>query len=179
MEQFMIEKPEELQSVMDRYSDMLFKIAYLRMGNTDDAEDIVQEVFCQYIKRTEGFHSQEHTKAWLIKVTLNACRKIWRSAWRRHRGDIGEIPMETLMTQSQDNDPAQELIGKEEGQKLIEAVMALPQKYRDVIHLFYYEDMSVRQIAEITGYKESTITSQLTRGREMLKKRLKEDWDFE
>lgn len=180
MGQLIIENPGELQSVIDRYSDMLFKIAYLRMGNTEDAEDIVQEVFCQYIKRMEGFEGPEHEKAWLIKVTLNACRKIWRSAWRRHQADIGETPMEVLQgdRQKQESDPAQDLIAKEEGQKVMAAVMALPPKYRDVIHLFYYEDMSVKQIAEMTGYKESTITSQLTRGRDLLKKRLKEEWDF-
>ena len=74
--------------------------------------------------------------------------------------------------------PEEALLAEDDSRVLLEAVMTLPAKYRDVIHLFYYEEMSVKEIADITGRKESTITSQLTRGRELLRKRLKGEWDF-
>lgn len=156
---------------------MLFKIAYIRLQSVEDAEDVVQEVLYQYWKRTEEFQDKEHEKAWLIKVTLNACRKLWRSSWNRLRStqedtniycerDIGMEGLE------------EKILSVEKNSILLTAVKALPAKYREVIHLFYYEELSVKEIGQITGRKESTITSQLTRGRELLKKVLKEEYDF-
>lgn len=168
---------QELQQKINCYSDMLFKIAYIRLQSVEDAEDVVQEVLYQYWKRTEEFQDKEHEKAWLIKVTLNACRKLWRSSWNRLRStqedtniycerDIGMEGLE------------EKILSVEKNSILLTAVKALPAKYREVIHLFYYEELSVKEIGQITGRKESTITSQLTRGRELLKKVLKEEYDF-
>lgn len=168
---------EDLQVIIDSYSDMLFKIAYLRLQNLQDAEDVIQEVFYQYLKRKEEYDSEEHKKAWLIKVTLNHCRKLWRSANRRRSCGVEDITTyrEGIAV---DKGVEEGIVSTENSQILLKAVMDLPVKYRDVIHLFYYEDLSVREIGEVTGRKESTITSQLTRGRELLKKRLKEEFDF-
>lgn len=179
----------ELQSKIDCYSDMLFKIAYLRLQNVQDAEDVVQEVFYRYIRREEDFESGEHEKAWLIKVTLNACRKVWRSAWNRHRdgSDPGDGAPETgaleagvrkNMAEESAGGLEEKLLAVEKSRQILSAVRELPSKYRDVIHLFYYEELSVREIGEVTGRRESTVTSQLTRGRELLKRKLKEEYDF-
>lgn len=175
---------EELQRKIDRYSDMLFKLCYLRLQNRQDAEDVVQEVLYQYIRHGESFESEEHEKAWLIKVALNACRKLWRSAWYRHRSPQEVVAEESYsepekgVTGEAQDTPETEVLKREANEMLLQAVMDLPMKYRDVIHLFYYEEMSVKQIARITERKESTVTSQLTRGRELLKQTLKEDFDF-
>lgn len=166
------------QLIIDQYSDMLFKIAYLRLKSVQDAEDVIQEVFYQYLKRTEGFSDGEHEKAWLIRVTLNACHKVWRSAWSRHRSDEDVVLYENFADDSSQPGPEENLVAAVESRMLLEAVGTLPAKYRDVIHLFYYEEMSVREIAVATGRKESTVTSQLTRGRELLRKILKEEYDF-
>lgn len=170
---------QELQVKIDEYGDMLFKLSYVRLQNTHDAEDVVQEVFYQYLKYDGEFESREHEKAWLLKVALNVCRKIWRSAWRRYRGD-GDWTDECSDTAAADQsaEPENAAFRREESRRLITAVMALPAKYRDVIHLFYYEELSVREIAQVTGRRQSTVTSQLTRGRELLKKSLKEEYDF-
>lgn len=180
-----IRDSSELQVKIDCYSVMLFKIAYLRLQNVQDAEDVVQEVFYQYIRHEEAFLSEEHEKAWLIKVTLNACRKLWRSAWHRHRGgDIedmnkyGSDNADNLIQGKAARNLEEEILKVEKGRLILQAVKALPVKYRDVIHLFYYEDMCVKEIAKVTGRKESTVTSQLTRARELLRKSLKEDYDF-
>lgn len=167
-----------LQEKMDRYSDMLFKIAYVRLMNVHDAEDVVQEVFYRYLQRQEGFTDEEYEKAWLIKVTLNSCRKIWRSAWNRHRSDEEVVLYESFPVEESVQGPEESTIAAEDSNRLLEIVKSLPAKYRDVIHLFYYEEMSVREIAEVTGRKDSTVTSQLTRAREMLRKRLREEYDF-
>ena len=173
---------QELQLKIDRYADMLFKISFLKLQNVQDAEDVVQEVFYQYVKRQESFAGEEHEKAWLIHVTLNACRKIWRSAWNRHRSreEIWEQDCKALSGRLEEPVPGPEesLMNEEEKEMLFRAVSALPVRYREVIHLFYYEELSVREIARATGRKESTVTSQLTRGRELLRKSLKEEYDF-
>lgn len=172
------ESPGNLQEKIDRYSDMLFKIAYLRLMNMQDAEDVVQEVFYRYIQRTEGFADAEHEKAWLIKVTLNACRKIWRSAWNRHRSDEDVILSERFPVEERVQGPEESVIAADDSRLLLEAVKTLPTKYREVIHLFYYEELSIKEIGEVTGRKDSTVTSQLTRGRELLRKKLREEYDF-
>lgn len=173
----------ELQLKIEEYSDMLFRLSYMRLQNVQDAEDVVQEVFYQYLKKPQSFQSPEHEKAWFLKVTLNACRKVWRSAWKRHQGwqpeeDGREDAPAGGEPPSEDTGPEERLVKREEKRRLLEAVMSLPEKYRDVIHLFYYEDLSVKEIARVTGRGASTVTSQLTRGRELLRKSLKEEYDF-
>ncbi len=169
---------QELQFKLDKYSDMLFKIAYMRLGNIQDAEDVVQETFFQYLKRKEAFENDEHEKAWLIKVTLNSCRKVWRSAWNRHRSDTDGEASEELRSEHIPQGLEESVILAEDSRLLLEAVRSLPPRYRDVIHLFYYEELSIKEIGAVTGRRESTVTSQLTRGRELLKKRLKEGYGF-
>lgn len=175
----------ELQLKIDRYGDMLFRLSYLRLQNRQDAEDVVQEVFYRYLSRQKSFESPEHEKAWFLKVTLNACGKVWRSAWKRHQsswqpGDADSAEGWSRGVESGEDfsGPEEHLIRREEKRRLLEKVLALPEKYRDVIHLFYYEDLSVKEIARITGRRESTVTSQLTRGREILRRSLKEGYDF-
>lgn len=187
----------ELQQKIEAYTDMLFKLSYIRLQNRQDAEDVVQEVFYQYLKNISSFESQEHEKAWLLRATLNACKKVWRSAWKRHqresypadsreegyfygRGDgfeAGEAIGGGMLSE-EISSPEESAVRQEEKKMLLRAVMDLPDKYRDVIHLFYYEELSVKEISRITGRGESTVTSQLTRGRELLRKALKEGYDF-
>lgn len=137
------------------------------------------------MKKRPVFQSPEHEKAWFLKVTLNGCRKVWRSAWKRHRDtwQDGDCEAHDTARREADSDargrePEERVLRREENRRLLQAVLALPEKYRDVIHLFYYEELSVKEIARATGRGESTVTSQLTRGRELLRKSLKEGYDF-
>ncbi|MCM1025591.1 MAG: sigma-70 family RNA polymerase sigma factor [Roseburia sp.] len=172
----------DIQLKIDAYGNMLFKLCLMRLQNVQDAEDVVQDVFYQYLKREESFESEEHEKAWLLKVAVNGCRRVWRSAWKRHRSgeDWQDVTawLSERGTEEAVPDPEDYSLEKERRQQLLNAVMALPVKYRDVIHLFYYQQLSVKAIAEITGRGQSTVTSQLTRGRELLRKSLKEEYDF-
>jgi RNA polymerase sigma factor, sigma-70 family len=170
----------KLQEKIDSYSGMLFKIAYARMGNRADAEDIVQETFYQYFKASREFEDEEYEKAWLIRVALNGCNKMWRSSFHRRRSEVPD-PEQIFAGEDQetkDCGPEEAFLDKEEARAVLEAVRKLPVTYRDVIHLFYYEELSVKEIAVILERKVSTVTSQLTRGREILKKNLKEEYDF-
>ena len=170
---------ERLQQKIDKYSDMLYRIAFIQLKNSQDAEDVVQETFYQFIKGRKEFETEEHEKAWLIKVTLNGCRKVWRSAWYRHREDLPEQELHGGLETEADSSMESAVLQKERRREIMEAVMKLPGKYREVIHLFYYQQMSIKEIALVTERKESTVTSQLTRGREMLKKNLKEEYRYE
>lgn len=162
-----------LQQKVNLYSDMLYKIAFLQLKNNHDAEDVVQETFYQYIKTKKNFDSEEHEKAWLIKVTLNGCRKIWRCAWYRRTEGFPEKEC------SSESNVEQDSLLKERNKEIMDSVIKLPRKYREVIHLFYFQQMSIKEICLATERKESTVTSQLTRGRELLRKNMKEEYQYE
>lgn len=178
---------QELQLKINAYGNMLFKLSFLRLRNVQDAEDVVQEVFYQYLKTSRTFESPEHEKAWLVKVTLNACRKVWRSAKRRPQKSLEEGASEILKGTEEGEgigagmaapDPEEAAVRQEERRRVLEAVMELPERSRDVIHLFYYEEIPIKEIARLTGRGESTVTSQLTRARGQLKKMLKGEYEF-
>lgn len=147
--------PEE---VVEVYGNMVYKIALSQMKNREDAEDIFQEVFLNYINCKKDFLSKEHEKAYLIKMTANSCKKYFRSAWFRNRAEFSEFA-----------DYTAEIGVDEEKRQLYDSVLELPAKYRLVIHLFYYEGMSVFEISHCLHMKESTIKSRLMRGRKLLK----------
>ncbi len=145
-----------------KYADMVYRLAYAQVRNRADADDIFQEVFIRLVKKQLEFESDEHMKAWLIRVTVNCARSLWLSSWKKkvifwEDKDLNRIPAEEA--------PA----GNE---RLEEAMDSLPMKQRQVIHLFYYEEMSVDEIAEALSEKPSTVRSTLSRARKALKKQL-------
>ena len=155
---------ESFDAVMRHYSDMVYRLALSRTGNPADADDILQEVFLRYIKADKTYNDEEHRKAWLLKITINCTKSFLTSAWNRHR-DFAEADENTggCDKRLSDIETKSEVYG---------ALLKLPQKYRTVIHLFYYEDLSVAQIAKATGAGESAVKSQLSRGRAMLRELL-------
>ena len=153
-------QPLRAEEVIDKYSAMVYRIALTQVRSVPDAEDVFQEVFLRYVQKNPVFQSEEHRKAWLINVTLKCCKKFWSGNWFRKTAELSEsIPAEM---------PA------EEG-NVYAALLDLPEKYRQVLHLFYFEDMSIDQIHLATRLKHSTIRTQLTRGRALLRKKLKGD----
>ena len=155
---------QTVEELTERYRDNLFAVAFHVCKNAADADDIVQETFLQYYVAKKEFDSEAHIRAWLIRVAVNKAKNVNRSFWRQHKVPLEEY-MESLVFETQ----------KEE--TLFETVMKLPQKYRIIIHLYYYEDYSVREIGEILSLKESNVKVRLSRGRKLLKEALKEDWD--
>ncbi len=151
--------------VIEKYSDMVYRMAYSMVKNPQDAEDIHQDVFLKYITKRPDFESEEHEKAWFLRVTINVVKNLWRTAWKRKVVSLFDNTIEEQM------EPIQE------DEALIEVVKQLPQKYRVVIHLFYYEELSVEEIANLLKEKPSTVRTQLTRARRQLKEMLKEDED--
>lgn len=160
MGQVSFARDERLAETLDLYGNMILRIAFSCLKNMTDAEDVLQDVFLKLIEKQPVFESDEHEKAWLIRVTINLCRNRLRSPWRYHR-DLEDVSLTAPEPDWQ------------EGSEVMEAVLALPEKYREVIHLFYYEDCSIAQIAGLLKKKEATVRSLLFRARAMLKKSLK------
>ena len=146
-----------------RHENGLYRTALAILGNRAEAEDVVQDVFLKFIEKSPSFQSPDHEKAWLIRVAINLCKNRLRSNWWRKT-----VPL-------LDSYPAAS-VGQNE---VIEAVMSLSPKYRTVIHLFYYEDYSTAQISALTGQKESTVRSLLTRARQKMKLFLKGEEGYE
>ena len=142
-----------------KHERRLYRTAVAILGNKADAEDIVQEVLVKVMEKHPVFQSPEHEIAWLIRVTVNRCKSRLRLSWRKKTDPL----LESYPAQS------------EEQQHLMETILSLPAKYRIVIHLFYYEGYTTAEIAGITGQKESTVRSLLTRARQKLRTMLQED----
>ena len=161
--------PISFEDVLHTYSDMVYRLAFSRVRNSFDANDITQEVFLKYIRAAKSYNDEEHRKAWLIKTTINASKTLVLSSWSRRRSSA-ELSDEGLGVTAVTKDKNLETI--ETKSVVLSAVMELPKKYRTVIHLFYYEDMSLTDISETTGLAVNTVKSQLHRARGLLKEHL-------
>ena len=150
---------EEREALVRQYSELVYRLAFSQVRRRCDAEDIFQEVFLRYFRACPRFENEAHRKAWLMRVTVNCAKKYWASAWVRRT-----VPLEEDV-----------VFEMPEDQLLYEQLQMLPGKYRAVLHLFYYEELSVEEISRILGQKPSTVRTQLTRGRRMLKKKLEEE----
>lgn len=149
-------KRNDKRDIVEKYFDMIYKLALSQTKSRDSADDVVQEVFLRFLKSDKDFQSDEHIKAWLIRVTVNCSHNVFSNSWAQKTAPLTEdIVFDT-----------------EEKGDVYYAVLELPQKYRAVIHLFYYEDMSIEEISKALGTNQSTVKSQLSRGRKMLKSML-------
>ncbi len=154
------------EEMIDQYADMVYRIAMNEMRNREDAEDVFQEVFLRLVRYRSRIENEEHLKAWLIRVTINCAAKHHGNAWNRKVVLFdGEEENQSVDGQS---DREYERV-ENAGSPVSAAVAGLPEKYRIAVHLFYYEEMSVEQIAGILGEMESTVKSRLHRARQMLK----------
>jgi RNA polymerase sigma-70 factor, ECF subfamily len=157
MDTISLEKKDFMHNILNQYADTVYRLALSHTKNIHHAEDVFQEVFLKLLNKSPDFESEEHRKAWIIKVTINCSRKIFSSSWYKKT-----VPLiDTLSFETK------------EKSDVYFAVLDLPLKYRTVVYLFYYEDYSIKQMSQILSLKEATIKSQLMRAREMLKTKLK------
>lgn len=155
-----IKNPEE---AVDRYGVMVYRLALAQTKNSDDAEDVFQEVFLRLVRSGRSFENDEHLKAWLIRVTVNCSRSLWRTVLRR-----GEIPME-------DGDfPCGDAQPPDGHSEVYDGVMRLPPKYRAVIHLYYYEGLPIESIGTALKIGYGAAAKRLSRARKLLKRELTE-----
>lgn len=155
-----------VQELMNMYKNNVYAVAFNICKNASDAEDVVQDTFLQYYMTHKNFDNEQHIRAWLLRVAINKAKNIRSSFWHRNGMPLDNY-IETLSFETP------------ESKELFEEVMKLPEKYRVVVHLFYYEDYSIKEIAKILRTTESNIKVRLSRGRAKLKDALKEGWEDE
>lgn len=151
---------QQAERLADTYADPILRLSYTYLKNTDDAQDICQTVFVRLLTEPREFESPEHEKAYILRMTANACKDLLKSPWRKRRCSLDEC-MEI---------PAPE----ERKGGVLEAVNQLPVRYRSVIYLHYYEGYTSQEIGEILGIPKATVHTRLARGREKLKPYLEE-----
>lgn len=147
------------EAVIRRYSDMVYRLAFARTGNRSDAEDLYQEVFLRYLTKAPAFTSEDHRKAWLLRVAVNCANRFHTAPWRKRTEPLSEALS----------------VPAPEGEDLWEELRRLTEKDRTVLHLYYYEDMTTEEIAQMLDRNPATVRSQLLRARAKLKKLLVEE----
>ena len=155
---------QQAAQILDTYGDTILRYAYSYLHNQSDTEEVLQDTLIQFLKTRPVFESDEHEKAWLLRVAGNLCKNRLKYNSLRQTDELRE---ELIAEQ------------REDLSFIWDAVQALPVQYREVIHLFYREGYSTREISQILGRKEATIRSDLSRGRGKLKELPKEAYDFE
>ncbi len=147
----------EFKRIYEMYFDTMYKAVFIRLKNSQDSADIVQDVFYKFYISEKEFSSDEHIKAWLYTCSHNACMDFFRS---KHRKNVALDEINSLSSDF-------------EFDETISSVLNLPDKYKMVIFMYYYEDYNANEIAEILKIPPATVRIQLKRGREILKKKLK------
>lgn len=151
-----MQKEKYIEEIIEKYSDTVYKVALTRCGTIENAEDIFQEVFMKFSEKMPKFKNEEHEKAWFIRVTINLTKNLKQSAWNRKVVTLNEnIDFEN----KQEND-------------VFSVVCELPQNYRTVIYLLYYEGYKVKEIANLMKTREGTVKTWLYRARKILKEKL-------
>lgn len=149
----------EVNLAIEEYSDTIYRICMLHLKNHADTEDIFQTVFLKYTVSTVTFESKEHEKAWFIRVTVNACKDLIKSFFRSRTVSFDELPEQSAVLEAEDR-------------SVLEAVLSLPQKYKDVVYLHYYEGYTAPEIGRILGKKVNTVYTLLNRSKQILKDKL-------
>lgn len=157
------------EEVIRYYSPMVYRIALTRTQSSTDAEDIFQEVFLKLVANQKPFDTEEHRKAWIIKVTINCCNTHFVAPWRKNVTSMDDVMLTQIAGTTTDE------YNLSEEPDIYAQVLKLPKDMRDVILLFYYEDLSIREISQILQTSEVNIKKRLSRARQKLKLELEEE----
>lgn len=150
---------QEVNRAVEQYADMIRRICMLHLKNYDDTQDIFQNVFLKYALSSVVFESEEHEKAWLIRVATNACRDLLRDFFRKNT-----VPLEEILEYGKEE--------KTENREVLETVLSLPSKYKNVVYLHYYEGYTAGEISKILGKNVNTVYTYLNRARKLLAEKL-------
>ncbi len=151
----------EMDSMIDRYQETVYGLALARTGNRADADDVFQEVFLAYCQCGKTFRDEEHRKAWLLRTTINQCRRVTSSSWRQKTVPLSE------------REDAPVLFRAPEENHVCETLQALAEDYRLPLYLFYFQELNTQEIAKVLAIRPGTVRMRLTRGREQLREALK------
>ena len=148
---------DALTALYTRNVDAVYRICYVYLRSRADTEDAVPSVFLRYLQKQPVFRDENHERGWLLLTAKNICRDMLRSWWRRHRAGLDELPEPAVPMRD------------EEPSELTESLLALPEKNRITLYLYYWEGYPAREVAALLGCRESTVRTRLQRGREMPK----------
>jgi RNA polymerase sigma-70 factor (ECF subfamily) len=162
LEKLSVSASDRVSIALENYSDRVYRICYLYLKNKAEAEDAFQDVFLKFMQMDKEFENDEHEKAWICRVAINRCKDIMKS-FRYKFVSLDKIPELTFEN--------------EENSVVLEAILNLPPKYKDIVYLHYYEGYKASQIASLLNSNENTVYSQLSRARTLLKERLGEDYE--
>ncbi len=156
--------PKEVtEEVVRHYSPMIYRLALTKVQSVPDAEDILQEVFLKLMMNTKPFESEEHRKAWLLRVTLNCCNSHFVAPWKKNVTSLDDVMLSMIPDESAGGLPG------DEGPDVYAEVLKLPQNMKEVVLLFYFEEMSIREISQVLQTSEANIKKRLSRARQKLK----------
>ncbi len=150
---------QEVNRAIEQYSNMVRRLCMIHLKNYADTEDIFQTVFLKYVLSSVSFENEEHEKAWFVRVTINACKDLLKNFFRKRVVSLDKIIEQPTEISTEDSE-------------VLEAVLSLPQKYKDVVYLHYYEDYTAPQISQILGKNVNTIYTLLTRSKQLLREKL-------
>ncbi len=153
----------EFNRIVEKYADVVFRSALSFCKNKSDAEDITQNTFIKLLKSEVDFESDDHIRKWLIRVVANESKSLWRSFWNKKVISFSDLDYEPEYIDAAKNE-------------IFTEVMKLPEKYRTVLHLYYYEKYHCDEIASVLKISESNVQTRLMRARKMLKDKLGEEW---
>ena len=165
----------DIDAAVRRYADMVYRLAVANTNVTQDAEDVFQEVFVKLVRYKDKITDEEHLKAWLIRVTINEARRLEGSGWKKNVSVDMPDEMQDNISADQDEEtsPEEIVIAEENRKSVVNMVQSLPQKYREVIHLHYFEEMKISEISNLLKINEATVKTRLKRARETLEKYMK------
>ena len=152
---------EDVETIIERYGDLLYRLCILMLKNESDAEDVIQETLIKFYRKAPVFENADHEKAWLIRVATNECRDLLRF---RVRHPLAEV--EQIMVASEDSADS----------GILESLASLPEKYKLVLALYYVEGYKVEDIAKIIGRTSSAVKMRLQKGRRLLEKVYREEY---
>lgn len=155
---------QEVNRAIERHADTVRRLCMIHLKNYADTEDIFQTVFLKYVLSSVSFENEEHERVWFIRVTINACKDLLKNFFRSHTVSIDEVLEQPVEIQ-------------EDNREVLEAVLSLPARYRDVVYLYYYEEYTAPEIGKILGKNVNTIYTLLNRAKKILRKKLGGDAD--
>ncbi|NLL68288.1 MAG: sigma-70 family RNA polymerase sigma factor [Clostridiaceae bacterium] len=157
------EMTKEISRLVEEYGNDVLKIATVILKSKELAEDVYQETFLRVVRSYSGYRGESSEKTWIISIAVNLCRDYMRSAWKRR-----VVVTDNFLTYTADDDTEEIIEKRSEKQLLINAIMKLPDKYREIIHLFYYQEMGVKDIAKVLKIPGGTVKSRLFKARILL-----------